>query len=131
MKRYFFRLNLLLFALVLVHPEPSKAQSQGYKTPNQVFQWIQQIEKAHPGVVEAAKIASSPGDRPVYILKIGNESEIESKANPSVFVGANLEGVLPLTTEAAIFLTEAILSDPVHYDSLNWYIMPLGKMEQE
>ena len=41
-------------------------------------------------------------------------------------MGANLEGDRPLSTEGAIFLAETILSEPAHYDSSNWYILPLG-----
>lgn len=77
-------------------------------------------------MVSSTPIASSTGDRPIFLIKIGKNSETNQAANPSVFVGANFEGNRPLTTEGAMVLAETILSDPSQFESLNWYIMPLG-----
>lgn len=126
MKRYFYPAHVLLFLLFLIHPKPSEAQNSGYKTPDQVVNWAKQLELKHPNSVSYLQIANSPGERPVYVLRIGKDSENNSYSNPSVFVGANLEGDRPLATEGAIYLTESLLSDPSLYDSLNWYIMPMG-----
>lgn len=115
-----------MFALLLVCTETTRAQSENYKTPNQVVQWVQSIEKAHPGTVKSTLIANTPGERPVYVIEIGKETGSARNSNPSIFVGANFEGGKPLATEGAIFLTETILSDPTYYDSLNWYIIPQG-----
>lgn len=124
MKRYFVWTLLLMF--VVVYPETSKAQSSTYKSPDQLASWVQQLESSHAGVLTATSIATSPGDRSVYVLQIGKKIGSPENTNPSVFVGANLEGDRPLSTEGAIFLTETILADPSHYDSLNWYILPMG-----
>jgi len=126
MKRSFFKYSFILFVILLFNPLTSKAQPTGYKTPSQVTSWIKQIEGKNPGLVTSYNIATSPGERPVQVIRIGNSPESAEEGNPSVFVGANLEGDRPLTTEGAIFLAETILSEPSSYDSLNWYIMPLG-----
>ena len=126
MKRIFFLFTCFLLLSFLVFPVISKAQSSTYHTPDQVLTWIKQIERTHPAVVTSTIIASSPGDRPLTLIRIGKETKPGGISNPSIFVGANLEGNRPLATEGAIFLAETILSDPVHFDSLNWYIMPLG-----
>jgi hypothetical protein len=126
MKRSFFLLNFLLLLAFLVYPRVTVAQSPGYLTPDQVLSWVEQIEEMHPGVLTATRIASSPGGRPLHLIRIGKTFETDQQANPSIFVGANLEGNRPLATEGAIFLAESILSDPANYDSLNWYIIPLG-----
>jgi hypothetical protein len=91
-----------------------------------VLEWIKQLEEMHPGVVTSTHIASSPGERHLYLVRIGKNPETEKAAFPSIFVGANLEGNRPLATEGAIKLTETILSDPANFESLNWYIIPLG-----
>jgi len=124
MKRYFVWFFLLMF--VVVYPETSKAQSSTYTSPDQLASWVQQMESSHAGVLKATNIATSPGDRSVYILQIGEKIGSPENTNPSVCVGANLEGDRPLSTEGAIFLTETILADPAQYDSLNWYILPMG-----
>lgn len=126
MKRPFFKFIFLLFAILLINPPPAKAQAEGYKTPDQVTRWITQVEGENPGLVTSYDIASSPGKRPVQVIRIGNKPGSAMESNPSIFVGANLEGNRPLTTEGAIFLAETILSDPANFDSLNWYILPLG-----
>jgi len=126
MKRSFFLLRIFLSLSILVYPLVSQAQSAGYKSPDQVVSWIKQLESKYPGLVTSYNIATSPGERPVQIIRIGEKTKTAKEANPSVFVGANLEGDRPLTTEGAIFLAETILSESAYFDSLNWYILPLG-----
>jgi len=84
------------------------------------------MEEKHPGVLSSAILTDSPGQRPLHLIRIGEDPESVSSSNPSVFVGANFEGNRPLTTEGAIFLAETIVADPAHYESLNWYIVPMG-----
>jgi hypothetical protein len=87
---------------------------------------MEQLQEKHPGVVSTTKIASSPGDRSLQIIRIGKHPETNQAAFPAVFVGANMDGNRPLATEGAIYLSELILADPANYESLNWYILPLG-----
>lgn len=126
MKRSLLSLNLLFLVALFVYQDSLMAQSTNYHTPDQVVQWVKQMEKTNPGVVKTTTLATSPGERPVYLLEIGNEINSQKRMNPSVFVGANLEGNRPLTTEGAIFLASLILADPSQYDSLTWYIVPQG-----
>jgi len=126
MKRSFILLNCYLLLSILVFPELSQAQSSNYHTPDQVLSWIKQLEGKHPGLVTSTNITNSPGERPLYLIRIGKEPETNNEANPSIFVGANFEGNRPLATEGAIVLSETILSDPAQYESLNWYILPIG-----
>jgi Zinc carboxypeptidase len=126
MLRQFIRASLLLFFSLLLCSRTSMAQSSTYTSPDQVFQWIESIKAKNPGVVETLKIATSPGGRPVTVIEIGREAGKDIKTLPSIFVGANLEGTRPISTEGAIFLTDMLLADPSQYDSLNWYILPLG-----
>ncbi|MCK4990916.1 MAG: hypothetical protein KAS29_10540, partial [Bacteroidales bacterium] len=126
MKRSFVLLSFFLLLSILVFPEFSRAQPSGYSAPDQVLSKIKQLEDMHPEVVRSINIASSPGERPLYLIRIGKESETKNQVFPSIFVGANLEGNRPLTTEGAIKLSETILSDPANFESLNWYILPLG-----
>ncbi len=126
MKNNFSRIVPLMVLCILIFPKSNWAQADGYKSPDQVIDWVKRATSKHPGKVKSTVIATSPGKRPVYLIEIGNETGSIYKTNPSVFVGANFEGVLPLTTEGALRLAEKILSDPIHYEILNWYIVPLG-----
>ncbi len=126
MKRLFFLFKYSLLLAIFIFPQLSNAQNSDYKTPEQVRSWIKQIENEYAGLVRPVNIASSPGERPLYLVKIGKNMDQNEHSLPSIFVAANLEGNRPLSTEGAIFLAESILSDPSAYDSLNWYILPLG-----
>jgi len=125
MKRSFVLSNYFILLLFLAFPVFSLAQSS-YHTPDQVQSWIKQIEEKHSGVLTTAILASSPGERPLTLIRIGKKPDTEKQTSPSIFVGANFEGNRPLATEGAMFLAEAILADPIHFESLNWYIVPLG-----
>jgi len=120
MKRPFIPSVCLLLLTILVFPDFSKAQSGNYHTPDEILSWIRQLEGKHPGIVTSTTLANTPGERPLSLIRIGKE------INPSIFVGANLEGNRPLSTEGALKLAETILSDPSNFESLNWYILPLG-----
>ena len=126
MKRICLVLSCFILVPFFVFPAFTLAQSPDYLTPDQVFQRIKQMENKYPGVVSSTILTTSPGERPLHLIRIGNTPETDQQANPSIFVGANLEGNRPLATEGAVFLAETILSDPANYDSLNWYIIPLG-----
>ena len=53
---------------------------------------IKQMEEKNPGVVSSSILASSPGKRPLHLIRIGKDPESKMGTNPSVFVGANFEG---------------------------------------
>ena len=126
MNRTIRRMTLLISASLLVTMGTLQAQTKGYKSPEEIGNWIQELVASHPGHASYKVLTRTPGGRPVYLLEIGNETGSPEKSQPSVFVGANMEGTRPLATEGAVYLAEIILDDPSHYDSLNWYIIPAG-----
>ena len=126
MKRSFVLLSSMLFSVIMLLPEISRAQNSGYKSPDQVLSAMKSLEAKYPGVLTSTQIADSPGGRPLYLISIGTDPGSNESAHPSIFVGANLEGNRPLATEGALTLAETILSDPANFESLNWYILPLG-----
>jgi hypothetical protein len=126
MKKIFYRVVPLILLCILIFPASNWAQGDGYRSPDQVVDWVKRITNEHPGKVRSTIIATTPGNRPVYLLEIGNETGSADKTNPSIFVSANMEGVRPLTTEGALLLAEEILSELKYYDALNWYIIPSG-----
>lgn len=126
MKKILSRIIPFVMVCILVIPVSIQAQADGYRSPEQVTAWVKQLTNQHPGKVSSTILATTPGNRPVYLIEVGNETGSVEKSNPAVLVTANLEGIRPLTTEGAIFLAEKILSDPSAYESLNWYIIPVG-----
>jgi hypothetical protein len=126
MKRDVGRMAFWMLLMTLLAGGSLHAGNDRYRSPDQVGEWVRRMVASHPGVFTSTIIATSPGDRPVYLIEIGNETGSSEKLNPSVFVGANFEGTRPLATEGALYLAELILSDPGRYDHLNWYIVPVG-----
>ncbi len=126
MKRSFLLSSYLLLLSILVFPVCLQGQSTDYLNPDQVLSRIEQLEKKQPGLLSSHNLTSSPGERPLYLMRIGRDPKSMKESNPSIFVGANLEGNRPLATEGAIKLAEIILSDPSHFESLTWYILPHG-----
>lgn len=126
MKKIPGRSILLTAVLLSVLQGSVVSQTRGYRSPETVEKWIREVVDSHPGIISSSVLTTTPGNRPVYLLEIGNEIGESDKAHPSVFVGSNLEGNRPLATEAAIYLAEQILNDPSNYDTVNWYIIPVG-----
>ena len=86
MKRFFVLLNCTLLLSILVFPEISRAQASGYKSPEQVLSWIKEVGEKHPDIFTSSNIASSPGGRPLYLIRIGENPESNIEAKPSIFV---------------------------------------------
>ena len=56
------------------------------------------------------------------LVQIGNSE----KGKPAILVAANMEGDLPLATEASLYLINHILNDKKMSDDYVWYIIPCG-----
>lgn len=79
------------------------------------------LQQNEPERTRIHHITNSPGGTPLLVLEIGSHLE----KVPAVFVGANFEGNIPLSTEGALKLA-IMLIDSVDYTSgMRWYIMPL------
>lgn len=126
MKKYFFPFHYFILLSFVFYSANTLAQPSDYRTPEQVDSWIKQVENEYPQVLSTYNLTSTPGDRPLKLIRIGKEPVGNKTPLPTVFVAANLEGNRPLTTEGAIFLSEILLSDPTNYEDLTWYILPLG-----
>jgi len=67
----------------------------------------------------------SPGGNDVALLEIGTEVG-KKHTLPAVLVVANLDGVLPITTEAALSLADRLSQNAAATKNLTWYIVPNG-----
>ncbi|MDP2876671.1 MAG: M14 family metallopeptidase [Holophaga sp.] len=114
---------LLLASLGLVAAETPLAFDR-YHTPQEIQAAMKTLAAAHPGRTALHLIAKSPGGGEITVLEIGPDIGRKARQAPAVLVVANLEGVLPLTSEGALFLAQAILKDPSKSQHLTWYILP-------
>jgi len=112
---------MLLAVTLLMAPSPIRAIEK-YSDPATVNRRIEQLYQANRSMVKVHKLAVTPGGREMLMIEIGREGV----SVPAVLVGANLSGITPLATEAALELASRIISDTSLNSGLKWYIVPLG-----
>ncbi len=97
-----------------------------YHSPQEVNTALAAFNKANPARTALHKIAASRGGVDLTVLEIGPDVGKKPRQVPAVLVVANMEGVLPLATEAALALAERVLADANAAKSLTWFILPNG-----
>jgi len=117
---YFTLLGLLIFS-VLQATAQSGPSFDKYHTNKEVQQMLAKLQQGNPSAVKIHDIAASPGGESVQILEIG----ANLKDVPAIFVGANFEGDVPLSTEGALYLAKMLLDSVDYTKNLKWYILPL------
>jgi hypothetical protein len=95
-----------------------------YHTPAELATAIQEFATANAAFAKVHKLAQSPGGRDVLMIEIGPEVGKTEKTLPAVFVGANFEGTIPLSTEAALFLVKQLIEKPDIRKNVTWYVLP-------
>jgi hypothetical protein len=91
-----------------------------YHNPGEVQNVLKMLNQANPDKTVLHTIATSPGGNPVMVLEIGKNL----KDKPAVFVGANFEGITPLSTEGALYLAKMILGSEEYTGKIKWYFLP-------
>jgi hypothetical protein len=107
-------------------PPPAPVAAAAYHSPQEANAALSAINKANPTRTALHRIATSPGGVDLTVLEIGPEAGKQVRKVPAVFVVANLEGVLPLSTEAALSLADRLISSPAAAKNLTWFILPNG-----
>jgi len=93
-----------------------------YSDPAAVNRRIEQLRQTNSSLVRVQKMAVTPGGREVLMIEIGNKGT----SVPAVLVGANMSGLNPVATEAALELASRIVKDAELNSGLTWYILPVG-----
>lgn len=97
-----------------------------YHDPAELNQALQQLAAAFPAVTKLHKLAVSPGNNTLFILEIGPETNAAKKSNPAVFIAANMEGTVPIASEAALYLAQNLLDKPELRRDKTWYVLACG-----
>ena len=108
---------LLIFSVLM-----STAQTPAfdvYHTNKEVQQILTKFQQGNPSAVKLHNIATSPGGESVQVLEIG----ANLKDVPAIFVGANFEGNVPLSTEGALYLAKMLLDSANYTKNKKWYIL--------
>lgn len=119
----------VVLLLILTLPQRALSQdtqqSREYHTPSEVNDWLRDLNQANRNTTRLHTIATSPGDRELVMIEIGPETGLDQKTMPAIFVVANLEGTVPISTEAALHLAEMVIDSSAAANK-SWYILPNG-----
>ncbi len=118
---YFVWLGLLLLSVIQSTAQKIGISFNAYHTGQEVQQILNNLQQGNSASTKLHKIATSPGDNPVTVLEIG--SNLENV--PAIFVGANFEGDVPISTEGALRFAQMLLDSAEYTRNIKWYIMPL------
>jgi hypothetical protein len=118
-KLQLFMLTATLFMAGTRLTAQSEPAGGKYHT-NAEVQKIMATLQQKSGNAKIHTLATSPGGEQVQILEIG----ANLKNVPAIFVGANFEGNVPLSTEGALYLAKMLLDSVQYTKNLKWYILP-------
>jgi len=126
------RQKILTIALCLIFLNtfiPASADSLNfnqYHSPAELTQAVKNLANQYPQITKFHLLSSTPSQKKVTILEIGNETGKVKKELPAVLVVANLEGITPIASEAALYLVQEILENGSLYKNRTWYVLPCG-----
>jgi hypothetical protein len=123
-KRFIF-ISIILF-LLSAGIMAAELAFDRYHTPAAINAALQDFASSNPATAKLHTLARSSGGRDIFMLEIGPEVEKTKKTIPAVLVAANMEGTVPLSSEAALYLIKLILAKPDVHKDLTWYILPCG-----
>jgi len=118
-------LNYLLLCIMLFPAVQLLAQNDltfdKYHNASEVQQILKQLQQKNPENTQLQTIAKSPGGEEILVLEIGkNQGKV-----PGIFVGANFEGNIPISTEGALRFAQMLLDSASYTKGVKWYILPL------
>lgn len=119
-------LLLALLTLTTVAAQPATVSFDRYHAPREVVAALDALVKASPTTTARHTIATSPGGHEVLVLEIGPEVGSTTRRLPAVLVLANMEGTLPVATEAALRLATLLASTPDATREMTYFIVPNG-----
>ncbi len=97
-----------------------------YHKPEELTAAFQDLARANPGFAKVHVLAKSPGGRELVLLEVGPETAKTVKTLPAVFIAANMEGTVPISGEAALYLAKLVCEKADMRSDRTWYILPCG-----
>ena len=97
-----------------------------YRKPEELNAALRDLARANPAVARVHSLAKSPGGHELVLLEVGPETAKTAKTLPAVFIAANMEGTVPISSEAALYLAKLVLEKADMRADRTWYILPCG-----
>jgi len=118
-KQFYYLILSFVFLATQLNGQ-SELSSGKYHSNNEVQQVLKTLQQSNATSTKLHTIATSPGGEPITILEIGKNL----KDVPAIFVGANFEGDIPLSTEGALSFAKMLLDSSAYTTKAKWYILP-------
>ncbi len=100
--------------------------SDHYSTPQELNDIIKALNREKPDLTAIHEIGRSPGGEELLVLEINPHIGDKAHRIPAVFVVANLEGTVPIASQAAIFLIYELINGEAAKRDLAWYLLVNG-----
>ena len=119
-------LALALLSLALGPLAAAELSFDRYHRPEEAAAALRDLARANPGFAKVHVLAKSPGGRELVLLEVGPETGQAGRTLPAVFVAANMEGTVPLASEAALYLAKLVCAKADARVDRTWYILACG-----
>jgi hypothetical protein len=97
-----------------------------YHRPEELSTALQDLARANPGFAKVHMLAKSPGGRDLTLLEVGPETGKTAKTLPAVFVAADMDGTVPISGEAALYLARLVCEKADMRTDRTWYVLACG-----
>ncbi|UCC44736.1 MAG: hypothetical protein JSU65_02065 [Candidatus Zixiibacteriota bacterium] len=115
-------LSVIVFSLAL-YPVAADEGDSAYKTPDQIKRILRDLADQNKNNAQLLNLGKTVGDRDILLIELKGSDATA----PAILVAANMEGNCPLATEAAVELTELLLTEwKTDLDTHRWFIMAVG-----
>lgn len=105
-------LFLFLSMAFVLAAQPGELSFDIYHTPKEVNSFLESWSSKYPQLTKLINIGKSSGKNDLFVFRIatGSKGSPGPDSRPAVFVSANIEGVHPVGTEAALMLIQKLLT---------------------
>jgi hypothetical protein len=103
--------------------------ADSYRDVGQVGEHLRKVAAANKDLVTFGNIGTSVGGREIWYVRVAAKGAVAPDKRPAVFIGANIEGVRLLATEAALRTLDYLVAGGEEVDELlktrTFYIAPV------
>jgi hypothetical protein len=107
-------------------PEEAVPGFDHYRTPQELNAAISALNRANASFTAIHQIGRSPGGRDLIVIEVGPDTGKKARRMPAVLIVGNLEGTIPIASEAALFLAQQAIEKADARKDLTWYILAAG-----
>lgn len=105
-------LFLFLSMAFVLTAQPGELSFDIYHTPKEVNSFLKSWSSKYPQLTKLINIGKSSGKNGLFVFRIAarGKGSPDPDSRPAIFVSANIEGVHPVGTEAALMLIQKLLT---------------------